>query len=540
MRTVRPPMRPGSTDRGELDRAPVISPTRAPIAASSAGSSGSGARDGRPRRCRARDRRAACTPRRPPAAIASRPRWARRRVEVAAPAARRAPSSSRVEDLAAGGERDRAGCRRPGATSLADEVRGQARGRRRQRVEASRRGGRARTPPRRSGGRRSSGGPSAAVDLAGPRSRRGTPRRAGAGARRSSSRRRPGRRRRGPGRRPRPAGRPWRALLLGLDLGGGADAHPLELLARRGDVRVAASPGRRFWARSRISLASRRASAIVVGRGGLPARSRSRAPARRPGGPARSAPGARRACRLIGLNANGPEDREEEQEVEARDDDPEEVDRRGRRRPPRPRAAAAAAPSAGRERPGGPRRAPSVRLAGYLMKMARRPTTTARTPRPSANAARMIAGRGSGRPRRGCGRSRCVGHAGQDADADAGADDAEGREAGAEVLHGVASPPPARPSTGRWWDRLDGPAAVRRRPGGRRRCWAGVRRGGFLAQRGPPPASWPSIAARVNMRVRTLKMSAWTKLSRSSRPMSATGMIAMVRAVMTPSATSPP
>ena len=55
-----------------------------------------------------------------------------------------------------------------------------------------------------------------------------------------------------------------------------------------------------------------------------------------------------------------------------------------------------------------------------------------------------------------------------------------------------------------------------------------------------PPRGGPRSRARVNMRVRTLKMSAWTKLSRTSRPTSATGMMAIVSAVMTPSATSPP
>ena len=70
--------------------------------------------------------------------------------------------------------------------------------------------------------------------------------------------------------------------------------------------------------------------------------------------------------------------------------------------------------------------------AGYSMKIASRPTTIASTPRPSANAARMIA-----RPRIwlggvGVAADGAGGHAGQDADADAGADDAEGGEACAD------------------------------------------------------------------------------------------------------------
>ena len=71
------------------------------------------------------------------------------------------------------------------------------------------------------------------------------------------------------------------------------------------------------------------------------------------------------------------------------------------------------------------------------MKMASRPTTTASTPRPSANAARMMA-----RPRIWAAASGLRpmargGHARQDADADARSDDAEGGETCAEVLHVV-------------------------------------------------------------------------------------------------------
>ena len=42
------------------------------------------------------------------------------------------------------------------------------------------------------------------------------------------------------------------------------------------------------------------------------------------------------------------------------------------------------------------------------------------------------------------------------------------------------------------------------------------------------------------MRVRMLKMSAWIALSMTSSPSSPTGTNAIVSAVMTPSATSPP
>ena len=49
-----------------------------------------------------------------------------------------------------------------------------------------------------------------------------------------------------------------------------------------------------------------------------------------------------------------------------------------------------------------------------------------------------------------------------------------------------------------------------------------------------------SIARTMNMRVRTLKISAWIALSMHLEGEQRIGMIAMVRAVRTPSATSPP
>ena len=185
--------------------------------------------------------------------------------------------------------------------------------------------------------------------------------------------------------------------------------------------------------------------------------------------------------------------------------------------------------------------APSRIGSGWgVMKMASRPTTIARTPSPSANAARMIA-----RPRiwpaaSGLRPIAARGHAGQDADADAGADDAEGGEAGAEVLHCVVSPllsPAGRPGPVGPKGMVAGP--VRRRPGDRRAAGR-VRRGRLPRRARPPRGGGSPPPTRVNMRVRTLKISACTVVSSSSRPYIAIGMMPIVSAVMTPSATSPP
>ena len=124
---------------------------------------------------------------------------------------------------------------------------------------------------------------------------------------------------------------------------------------------------------------------------------------------------------------------------------------------------------------------------------------------------------------------RAGGQAGEDADADARADDAEGRE-GADVFHVPCS--------------LRGPGLV---PGawsrGRVVSAPPLRRRGSVASADSAASCsspWPSIATSVNMRVRVAKISAWTRLSSTSRASIAMGMIARVRAVSTPSATSPP
>ena len=71
------------------------------------------------------------------------------------------------------------------------------------------------------------------------------------------------------------------------------------------------------------------------------------------------------------------------------------------------------------------------------------PTTTARTPRPSANAAPMMKVARIWAAASGLRPIALRRHAGQDPDADAGADDAEGREAGSDVS--MCVDPPARP-----------------------------------------------------------------------------------------------
>ena len=94
----------------------------------------------------------------------------------------------------------------------------------------------------------------------------------------------------------------------------------------------------------------------------------------------------------------------------------------------------------------GRRLEPSLRW----MKIASRPTTTARTPRPfgerredDREAADLAGGIRVAA-------DRAARHAGEDADADAGADHAEGREAGAEVAPWSEFPPWSRWSTGFW------------------------------------------------------------------------------------------
>ena len=112
--------------------------------------------------------------------------------------------------------------------------------------------------------------------------------------------------------------------LLGLDLGRRALAHPLQLLAGRGDVRVALSWAS-FWARSRISRASRRAALSSADRGRLAGRALD------PGlvgvveallDPRPALPQRHRDR----LEDDEVQHREEDEEVEGRDDDPEQVD----------------------------------------------------------------------------------------------------------------------------------------------------------------------------------------------------------------------
>ena len=130
------------------------------------------------------------------------------------------------------------------------------------------------------------------------------------------------------------------------------------------------------------------------------------------------------------------EEREEDEEVERRDQDPEEVDRQ---------TGALAVVSANRG-PTAPPAPPLPTLAKrsimrgqsrscYLMKIARMPTTIASTPSPSANAApRSQVARIERRGLR-VATDRGRGEAGHDAEADAGADDPEGRETCAEMFH---------------------------------------------------------------------------------------------------------
>ena len=91
--------------------------------------------------------------------------------------------------------------------------------------------------------------------------------------------------------------------------------------------------------------------------------------------------------------------------------------------------------------------------SGYLMKIASRPTTIARTPRPSANAARMIAMPRIWPAASGLRPIAVADEAAEDADADAGADDAEGGETGADVLHVVTSSYFPGDAPGICWDR---------------------------------------------------------------------------------------
>ena len=90
------------------------------------------------------------------------------------------------------------------------------------------------------------------------------------------------------------------ALLLRHDLLGRADAHPLELLAGRGDVRVAGLLGDLLGARQDVV---RLAARLGEGRQALLLRALAvrASPARRRAGPARCARGARRACALTCL-----------------------------------------------------------------------------------------------------------------------------------------------------------------------------------------------------------------------------------------------
>ena len=149
--------------------------------------------------------------------------------------------------------------------------------------------------------------------------------------------------------------------------------------------------------------------------------------------------------------------------------------------------------------------------AGW-MKIASRPTTIASTPRPSANAARMIA-----RPRiwpaaSGLRPIALARHAGEDADADAGADDARGRRGRRRGIPWCVTSsfcPGASP--GDVWCLVW--TSVGRRRFDRRRRWAST-----VASCDSSCSSLVTARsrARVNMSVRVLKMSAWMRLSMTS------------------------
>ena len=199
-----------------------------------------------------------------------------------------------------------------------------ARGRRASR-RARRPAARPRRPPPRNAGRRWSGGPSAVHHRrrTAARSARNSWPRAGAGARRSSTRRRPAGRRSARSATSARSSATARCRSASISLV--ARSRSRAISSRVAASRCSRRLGATFWARFRISLASRRASWRVACRS-CSAASRSRRACSASLRPCSMR--ARRSSRVLTRPPNAIRwtIREEEHEVRRGDDDPEQVD----------------------------------------------------------------------------------------------------------------------------------------------------------------------------------------------------------------------
>ena len=147
-----------------------------------------------------------------------------------------------------------------------------------------------------------------------------------------------------------------------------------------------------------------------------------------------------------------------------------------------------------------------------LMKIASRPTTIARTPRPSANAARMIAMPRIWPAASGFRPIAVAESPAEDADADAGADDPECGETGADVLHSRLPPTSRAGCPGSFGPWLAAPSGASVGRAGRRRLRPSIASSASSAM-WPSSSWWLSMARMMNMSVRTLKIRAWIALS---------------------------